>query len=206
MPRFLSLILTLFVVGCQSTGANEDRTRHKYGPNVYEIGSFHGDKYTRYGPYPSLEKRLRSNEGLPESHNGIDIIAPAGTKLYAVTEMTITRIRKNPYCGWNMFGDGKPIGNDPFFGVMYAHVMNLKVNSGDKLKPGQLVGEIADCRPPHLHFGDQTGDENYELLLFGKDDQVECVDPTRTYEAIWSEESIKRGGPALLYPVACARK
>ncbi|HET7479287.1 MAG TPA: peptidoglycan DD-metalloendopeptidase family protein [Rubrobacteraceae bacterium] len=111
-------------------------------------------------------------------HEGTDLMVPAGTQEYAVTDGTIVPVSGANGHGWNMLGgytvmlradyDVGPIeAGDLFY---YAHMQKpsaLKI--GTRVRVGQVIGYAGDTGqgpevtsglfPPHLHFGwyDTTG-------------------------------------------------
>ena len=94
-------------------------------------------------------------------HAGIDIAAPRGTPIYAVSPGVVDAARYNS-------GYGRIVVLDHGFGIKtrYAHNSSLLVSKGDLVEAGQLiatVGSTGQSTGPHLHF---------ELLIDGK-----AVDP-----------------------------
>lgn len=111
-------------------------------------------------------------------HEGTDLMTPAGTQEYAITDGTIVPVSGANGNGWNTLGgytvmlradyDVGPIeAGDLFY---YAHMQKpslLKI--GTRVRAGQLIGVAGDTGqgpeitsglfPPHLHFGwyDSTG-------------------------------------------------
>lgn len=89
------------------------------------------------------------------SHEGIDIMASTGTKVYAATEGIVASLKGNNLGGtviW-IIGPG---------GVWhyYAHLHNHKrgLNEGDYVRRGDLIGYVgysgnASKSAPHLHYG-----------------------------------------------------
>ena len=96
-------------------------------------------------------------------HEGIDVVAPAGTPIEAPPAGIVTS------AGWST-GYGNTITIDHGFGLVtrYAHASRLLVRAGQRVKRGEriaLVGNTGLATGPHLH---------YEVHVNGKP-----VDPLR---------------------------
>jgi len=96
------------------------------------------------------------------SHNGIDLMQPAGTPILATGPGTVA------FNGWHG-GYGWMVEIDHGMGVRtrYAHMQSITVEKGEKVDAGTkvgLVGSSGRSSGPHLH---------YEILIDGK-----AVDPT----------------------------
>jgi murein DD-endopeptidase MepM/ murein hydrolase activator NlpD len=96
------------------------------------------------------------------SHNGIDMMQPAGTPIHATGPGTVA------YTGW-YGGYGWMVEVDHGLGVRtrYAHMQSILADKGQKVEVGSklgLVGSSGRSSGPHLH---------YEILIDGK-----AVDPT----------------------------
>ena len=91
----------------------------------------------------------------------IDVAAPRGTPVYAVSAGLVHTARYNS-------GYGRIVVIDHGFGIRsrYAHNSSLLVRKGERVEAGQLiatVGSTGQSTGPHLHF---------ELLIDGQ-----AVDP-----------------------------
>ena len=100
-------------------------------------------------------------------HEGIDILAPEGAEVRAAGYGVVA------YAGNGMRGYGNAVVLDHGDGVttLYGHLKRFRVQSGDAVAPGSVIGEAGDtgnASTSHLHF---------ELQLEG-----ECVDPERYLE------------------------
>lgn len=88
------------------------------------------------------------------SHEGVDIFAPKGTPVVAVSDGRISSTGEGGLGGkqvWLM---------DGLFGkrVYYAHLDSISVTKGKRVKTGDTLGFVgntgnAETTPPHLHFG-----------------------------------------------------
>ncbi len=84
-------------------------------------------------------------------HNGIDLTAPRGTKIYATADGVV--IQANYTTG----GYGKKIIIDHGYGykTLYGHCNKFLVEPGQKVKRGEVIGLIGNTglsTTPHLHY------------------------------------------------------
>lgn len=101
-------------------------------PHFYKVSSHFGSRWGR-------------------NHDGIDIPAPKGTPIVAVDHGVVI------YSDNGIRGYGNMIvlshGDDIF--TVYAHNNKNKVDKGDKVKKGQVIGEVGNTgrsTGAHLHF------------------------------------------------------
>lgn len=114
------------------------------------------DDFTISGNYGcSSFEYYAPGHGCDHFHNGIDLVAPAGTPVKAAAAGEVV------YVGWN-WADGP----DPAWIVVIAHAGNLKtwyahmqpkrpVDVGQSVKKGQIVGyegSTGHATGPHLHW------------------------------------------------------
>ena len=114
------------------------------------------DEFTISGNYGcSSFEYYAPGHGCAHFHNGIDLVAPAGTPVKAAASGEVV------YVGWN-WADGP----DPAWIVVIAHAGNLKtwyahmqpkrpVEVGQSVKKGQIVGyegSTGHATGPHLHW------------------------------------------------------
>ena len=89
--------------------------------------------------------------GKSEHHEGIDIVAPAGTAIRAAAG---GRVRFAGYrAGW-----GREVEIDHGFGYVtfYGHCQTLKIHEGEKVNRGDIiatVGRTGSSTGNHLHYG-----------------------------------------------------
>lgn len=91
--------------------------------------------------------------GVPKNpHTGTDIAAPEGTEVRAAADGKVLLSGGNYFYSGNMVildhGDG--------LRTIYAHLKEAKVNVGDEVKQGEvigLVGKTGRATGPHLHWG-----------------------------------------------------
>lgn len=106
-------------------------------------------------------------------HNGLDFVAPPGKKVFATGDGTVT------FVGYSRKGYGNEIVINHKFGFSsrYAHLSTIKVNKGDKIKRGQIIGTVGQtgrATGPHLH---------YEVLLNGN-----AVNPSYYFDTSLTQE------------------
>ncbi len=94
---------------------------------------------------------VSSYVGDGRGHKGMDIVAPAGTPIYAARQGVVT------YAGWDRSGYGNKVIVKHKNGVetLYAHCSVIKVKVGDVVGEGQeiaLVGTTGRSTGNHLHF------------------------------------------------------
>lgn len=99
-----------------------------------------------------------SRDGGKRSHEGIDIFAPRGTPLIAITDGRITST------GNRGLGGKQVWLQDGLFGktMYYAHLDSINVVEGQRVKLGDTIGFVgntgnAETTEPHLHFGIYKG-------------------------------------------------
>lgn len=86
-----------------------------------------------------------------ENHEGIDFVAAYGTPIYATAEGQV-RLAENS----NGYGNHVIIDHGYRHETLYAHMSELAVKVGDRVKRGQLVGYLGNTgrsSGPHLHYG-----------------------------------------------------
>lgn len=106
----------------------------------YRLSSLYGER-----------SRIRSGP-----HSGIDMAAPTGTKIVAITEGTVTRVGFRGACGL-----GTMVRLKDNWQMMYCHQSKTAVKVGDYIKPGQLIGYVGstgNSTGPHLHLEIWTPD------------------------------------------------
>jgi murein DD-endopeptidase MepM/ murein hydrolase activator NlpD len=84
-------------------------------------------------------------------HTGIDLTAPTGTKVYATGDGRVIK------AGYSTGGYGIKVFIDHGFGykTLYAHLNKTFVKKGQKVKRGELIGEVGNTgrsTAPHLHY------------------------------------------------------
>ena len=102
--------------------------------------------------------------GIPKStHNGLDIAAPRGTPVYAATDGIVQLTGKNFYYSGNLI----LLDHGQGLSSIYIHLHTIDVNEGQKVKKGQLIGQIGTTgrsTGPHLHWGVQWFDKRIDPM------------------------------------------
>lgn len=85
-------------------------------------------------------------------HEGIDVFAPRGTPVTAVSPGRVTRVGVN-----NLGGKTVSVSHDGY-SFYYAHLDSQLVNTGQSVKLGDTLGTVGNTgnaitTAPHLHFG-----------------------------------------------------
>ena len=84
-------------------------------------------------------------------HNGLDLIAPAGDPVYAAADgvvSSVTRSRKG-------LGNVVSIDHGNGYVTRYAHLADMEVVKGRKVKKGTRIGYVGvsgNSFAPHLHY------------------------------------------------------
>ncbi len=107
---------------------------------------------------PLSAARLTSSYGMRDhpvlgrrkQHNGIDLAAPTGTPVYATADGIINRAERSGSYGLVIYIDH---GSD--LETRYAHLSQLSVGGGERVRKGDLVGYVGSTgrsTGPHLHY------------------------------------------------------
>lgn len=91
-------------------------------------------------------------------HDGVDILAPEGTKVRAAAHGVVI------YAGDGMKGYGNAVVIDHGEEVttLYAHLREIRIQSGDAVAAGEPIGTVGttgNATTPHLHFELRVGDQ-----------------------------------------------
>lgn len=94
-------------------------------------------------------------------NDGIDIAAPAGTKVKAAEDGTIAAITRDT--------DEVPIlvirhANNLL--TVYANIQNIPVKKGDRVTRGQTIAEVRGSNPSFLHFEVREGFDSVDPVPF----------------------------------------
>jgi murein DD-endopeptidase MepM/ murein hydrolase activator NlpD len=95
-----------------------------------------------------------ARDGGRRSHHGVDIFAPRGTPVLAVSDGTVSRVRTGGLGGRHIWVRDTKRG----LSLYYAHLDRQLAHTGQRVRAGDtlgLVGNTGNARttPPHLHFG-----------------------------------------------------
>ncbi|MDQ8934255.1 M23 family metallopeptidase [Acinetobacter rudis] len=89
------------------------------------------------------------------THEGIDILAPRGTKVYSATDGIVMSLKGNNLGGKVIWIMG-PAGSWHYYAHLNDHARKLK--EGDYVRAGTLIGYVGNTgnarhTAPHLHYG-----------------------------------------------------
>ena len=95
--------------------------------------------------------RLHPVYNVMKMHSGIDFTAKIGTDINATGDGVVTSVKVS------RTGYGKHVIIDHGFGykTLYAHLSAFKVNKGQKVKRGDIIGKVGNTGTstgPHLHY------------------------------------------------------
>lgn len=104
-------------------------------------------------------KRLSSGFGLRmhpihkirQFHWGMDFTAPTGTEIYSTGKGTVTFASNSS----NGYGNHVIVDHGYGYQTLYAHMSEIKVREGQKVKRGEVLGYIGNTglsSAPHLHY------------------------------------------------------
>jgi hypothetical protein len=93
-------------------------------------------------------------DGGRRDHHGVDIFAPRGTPVVAVSEATVRRVDTTAVGGRVVWLRDRSRGAS----IYYAHLNQILTRAGAQVRPGDTIGTVgntgnARTTPPHLHFG-----------------------------------------------------
>jgi murein DD-endopeptidase MepM/ murein hydrolase activator NlpD len=112
--------------------------------NVYITQYFGYTKFALSGAYNGSQ------------HNGVDFGAPIGTKLYAPLTGTVRNVgNTDAVPGCYSWGKWLLIDHPNGLSSMFAHMSQISVSPGQKVKTGDIVGYVGSTgysTGPHLHY------------------------------------------------------
>lgn len=112
-----------------------------------------------------LENTLGMSQGFGGLHTGVDLRAPVGTKVFAMAEGVIIEVKRI----WGGYGHFVRIAHDGTVSSLYAHLDQVKVESGQKVYKGQEIGTVGMTgwtTGPHLHFEVYEGERLVNPLRY----------------------------------------
>lgn len=103
---------------------------------------------------------------VPVRHDGLDLIAPQGTPVYATAAGTVSRVTRSA----KGLGDVVEIRHPGAYLTRYAHLGDISVAEGASVRAGERIGTVGmsgKSFAPHLHYEvlreDQVLDPVYHL-------------------------------------------
>lgn len=107
--------------------------------------------------------------GKKKRHDGIDIVGPKGSTIYAPADGTVGLVKNND----RDFGKLIEIGHQYNITSRFAHLSRIFVARGQKVKKGQAIGSSGDtgqrCHGAHLHYELRQGHKKLnpkDFMLF----------------------------------------
>ena len=144
--------------------ADIDRATSGGGSIDYDGGQFLWPTSGRISAYFKSPDSIHKGK-----HDGVDIAAPFGTKIMAISDGVVTEVRnscthnygKYRNCCGNGYGNYVVIdhGKDAkgtIYVAWYAHMQSVAVSVGQTVKRGQIIGYVGSTgfsTGAHLHFG-----------------------------------------------------
>lgn len=100
--------------------------------------------------YMSFGPRMHPIFNVMKDHNGLDFSAPKGTPVYATGDGTVTMAHSSSSYGRVIY-----IDHGHGYETRYAHLSSFDVRPGDKVKRGQVIGQVGNTgtsQSSHLHY------------------------------------------------------
>lgn len=125
-------------------------------PSLVPTGGYISSRFgTRIDPFTHQKKR----------HDGVDLVAPLGSTIYAPTDGTIIYSSSN-----RDFGKMIEIKHQYGLVTRFAHLSELLVFKGQRVKRGQVIGRLGNtgkrCQGAHLHYEIQQGRQKIDPSQF----------------------------------------
>jgi murein DD-endopeptidase MepM/ murein hydrolase activator NlpD len=103
--------------------------------------------------------------GTPKMHKGLDFTAPQGTPIYATGDGVVSTAGY----GEGGFGNHVIISHGYGYETLYGHMVRLKVNYGQKVKRGEVIGWVGSTGKstgPHCHYEVHINGEAVDPVYF----------------------------------------
>ena len=155
--RYWTIICTLLLLSACST---QPPKHPPFDPNI--AARLHMMPLDRRLPIPVEGVKARqltdtwgASRSSGRTHEGVDILAPKGTKVYSTTDGIIRSMRDNNLGGKVIWILG-PAGSWHYYAHLDGHKRGLK--EGDIVRKGDLIGYVGNTgnarhTAPHLHYG-----------------------------------------------------
>ncbi|ADR20448.1 hypothetical protein MATR_19320 [Marivirga tractuosa] len=118
-----------------------------YTPSIFPLKDTEGVKLTA-----SFGKRMHPILKVESIHEGIDLKTYQGNPVLATADGIITEAGSIHANSW---GKLIRISHNGIYETVYAHLSDIKVKSGDKVKRGDIIGNAGTTGKstgPHLHY------------------------------------------------------
>ena len=106
--------------------------------------------------YPLPQGSYSVSRTLSGGHNGADMVAPAGTPIFAATG-GVVRVSSESHFGYGVAVVIDSVVGGKRVSTLYAHMINgsRAVQAGQTVEPGQFIGKVGNTGRSfgaHLHF------------------------------------------------------
>lgn len=101
-------------------------------------------------------------------HHGIDIVAPKGTAIISTCDGTVIATKKSKFG----YGNRVTISHSNLYKTHYAHLNNIDVKIGQKIKHGDKIGTLGSTgisTGSHLHYEIRYNDVPIDPMFFTYD-------------------------------------
>ena len=162
------------VVGgvCRRAGNNKDPSKpNKYNLAkvadgiAYPVGDEYSDDYRVTDVFGERDPIETKNGTTKKMHTGIDIAAPAGTRVNSIGDGIVTEVGSNGSLG-NYVVVQHPNGSH----TRYAHCEGVSATVGSRVSAGEqiaTVGSTGMSTGAHLHLSyDGNGDNDYSSPIY----------------------------------------
>ena len=147
----------------------------EYAAQIANVPSESGYLWPLSGSYNVLSSlfgpRLHPVTHKPGNHSGIDIPAPAGTKIYAAKSGVVIHAAKGTGSSWS-YGNYVIVSHSDGTSTLYAHMEKRNVSKGQVVKQGDVVGYVGTTGRStgnHLHFEVRVGSTRKDPVNYFKD-------------------------------------
>jgi hypothetical protein len=134
-------------------------------------------EYRKITQYFAANSEKYAQFGLP-GHDGIDIQAPTGSKIFAVAPGRVSRVQPVP--DGKGYGIHVRIAHTDGYETIYAHLEKTLVRVGNRVQAGTLIG-LADSTGystgSHLHLGLKRHGETYQNWPYNLTDPTPFLMP-----------------------------
>ena len=116
-------------------------------PSIRPIGKLS----RRIKLYSGYGMRIHPIHKIKKMHYGIDFTAPKGTPIYATGNGRIHKVTKSR----SGYGNRVMIDHGYGYKTLYAHMKDINVKKGQKVKKGDVIGTVGNTgssTAPHLHY------------------------------------------------------
>jgi murein DD-endopeptidase MepM/ murein hydrolase activator NlpD len=108
--------------------------------------------------------RVHPVTGVPTLHAGLDLVAPAGTPIYATADGRV--LRAGPAGG---YGNMVEIQHADGLVTRYGHMQSIAVEAGQEVTAATVIGQLGSTgvsTGPHLHYEIRRAEEAVDPMPF----------------------------------------